>query len=196
MAWNTGVWLAGCAMNPPRGLEAMPPGAPSPAEVRADPSRHLGQQVRWGGEILGLDNLAGATEVEIFSRPLFNNAEPRPDGGEGVRFIARVPGFLDPAQYRVDKRMTVAGRVTEPVTRPVGEYPYLYLAAEDGFDRVPQALLERFGEPRLVLELELNPQRRLAREDVNRVMTNLRERGYHLQMPPDLRPDLYHGNAD
>ena len=73
---------------------------------------------------------------------------------------------------------------------------YLYLAAEEGFDRVPQALLERFGEPRLVLELELNPQRRLAREDVNQVMANLRERGYHLQMPPELRPELYHGNAD
>ncbi len=120
------VLLAGCAANPPLGLEPVAPGAPGPAEVRSDPSRHLGQQVRWGGEILGISNLSGSTEVEIFSRPLFNNAEPRPEGGEGVRFIARVPGFLDPAQYRVDKRMTVVGSLVEPVTRPVGEYPYLY----------------------------------------------------------------------
>lgn len=73
---------------------------------------------------------------------------------------------------------------------------YLYLAEEDGFDKVPAALLARFGEPVLVIELELSPQRKLARADVNQVMDDLRERGFHLQMPPQLRPELYHGNPD
>ena len=73
---------------------------------------------------------------------------------------------------------------------------YLFLAAEDGFDRVPAALMERFGEPILVIELELNPERKLAREDVNQVMSNLGDQGFHLQMPPSLKPDLYHGNPD
>ena len=73
---------------------------------------------------------------------------------------------------------------------------YLYLAEEDAFDKVPDALLERFGEPILVIELELSPKRKLAREDVNTVMTNLREQGFHLQMPPNLQPELYHGNQD
>ena len=73
---------------------------------------------------------------------------------------------------------------------------YLYLAAEDGFDRVPDALLERFGEPVLVIELELSSERKLAREDVNQVMANLGGQGFHLQMPPQLQPELYHGNLD
>ena len=73
---------------------------------------------------------------------------------------------------------------------------YLYLAEEDGFERVPQALLQRFGEPILVIELELSTRRRLAREDVNQVMADLRELGYHLQLPPSLQPGLYHGNPD
>jgi len=73
---------------------------------------------------------------------------------------------------------------------------YLYLAAEDAFDRVPAALLERFGEPILVIELELSAQRRLAREDVTRVMANLRDQGFHLQLPPQLEPALYRGNLD
>ena len=73
---------------------------------------------------------------------------------------------------------------------------YLYLAAEAGFDRVPEELLHRFGEAVLVIELELSPQRRLAREDVRRVIANLRSQGFHLQMPPQLQPDLYHGNLD
>ncbi|MCB1787143.1 MAG: YcgL domain-containing protein [Chromatiaceae bacterium] len=73
---------------------------------------------------------------------------------------------------------------------------YLYLAEENGFDRVPSALLERFGDPILVIELELSAKRRLAREDVDQVMHNLRDQGFHLQMPPRLQPDLYHGNPD
>lgn len=73
---------------------------------------------------------------------------------------------------------------------------YLYLATEDGFDAVPGALMERFGTPVLVIELELDAERRLAREDVGTVMANLRAQGYHLQMPPNLQPTLYHGNQD
>lgn len=73
---------------------------------------------------------------------------------------------------------------------------YLFLAKEHGFDSVPAALLENFGEPILVIQLELSPGRPLAREDVNLVMTNLRVKGFHLQMPPRLQPDLYHGNED
>lgn len=73
---------------------------------------------------------------------------------------------------------------------------YLYLAAEDAFERLPAELLARFGQPLRVLELVLHPQRKLAREDVNKVIANLRSQGYHLQMPPILRPELYHGNAD
>ena len=73
---------------------------------------------------------------------------------------------------------------------------YLYLAEEDAFDKVPDALLERFGQPILVIELELSPERKLAREDVNTVIANLRSQGFHLQLPPSLQPELYHGNQD
>lgn len=79
---------------------------------------------------------------------------------------------------------------------PLKQEMYLYLAAEDAFDRVPAGLLERFGDPILVIELELSAQRKLAREDVTMVMSNLRTQGYHLQMPPQLQPRLYHGNPD
>ncbi len=73
---------------------------------------------------------------------------------------------------------------------------YIYLAQEDGFDTLPAALLESFGEPILVIELELSPDRKLAREDVRKVIANLRDQGFHLQMPPQLQPAMYHGNLD
>ncbi len=77
---------------------------------------------------------------------------------------------------------------------PHKEGMYLYLAAEDGFEAAPAALLQRFGTPRLVMRLDLHPGRTLAREDVTRVLANLTTQGYHLQLPPDLHPDLYEGD--
>ncbi len=71
---------------------------------------------------------------------------------------------------------------------------YLYLAQKDAFDSLPSGLLQRFGRPTLVLELELHPDRSLAREDVNQVISNLRESGFHLQFPPAMLPELYHLN--
>jgi len=68
---------------------------------------------------------------------------------------------------------------------------YLYLAKEDAFDDLPSGLLERFGRPTLVMELELHPTRKLARQDVTKVIGNLRQHGYHLQLPPTLKPELY-----
>jgi len=61
---------------------------------------------------------------------------------------------------------------------------YLYLTNPEDFSRVPEALLSMFGEPVHVMELELGPERRLAREDVFKVMEALREQGWYLQMPP------------
>lgn len=61
---------------------------------------------------------------------------------------------------------------------------YLFVPAEERLGRVPPALLETMGRLELVLEIELHHGRRLAREDVQLVMRNLEDQGYHLQMPP------------
>lgn len=71
---------------------------------------------------------------------------------------------------------------------------YLYLQQEDDFACLPEALLNRFGEPVKVMELRLTPQRTLAREDVKQVMENLRNQGFHLQLPPKLQVHLYSGD--
>jgi len=73
---------------------------------------------------------------------------------------------------------------------------YLYTAREDTFDDVPEELMKRFGTPQLVMQLDLSPQRKLARVQVDAVIASLRERGFFLQMPPELKPSLYHGNED
>ena len=68
---------------------------------------------------------------------------------------------------------------------------YLYLREEGEFEAAPKALLNAFGEASLVLDLVLHPERTLAREDVNVVMENLANHGFHLQIPPGLKPHIY-----
>ncbi|EGV50309.1 YcgL domain-containing protein [Candidatus Endoriftia persephone] len=72
---------------------------------------------------------------------------------------------------------------------------YLYLREQDAFEQLPEPLLKRFGRPTLVMELELNAGRQLAREDVGKVMQNLHSQGFHLQMPPRIEVDLYQGDS-
>jgi uncharacterized protein YcgL (UPF0745 family) len=71
------------------------------------------------------------------------------------------------------------------------EYTYLYLPGDGDFSDLPQSLRDAFGPPEFVINLELSPERQLASEDVAEVMDNLREQGFHLQLPPgDQQGDL------
>ena len=61
---------------------------------------------------------------------------------------------------------------------------YLYVDFGDDLARVPEPLLERFGEPELALSLELTPDRTLARADAGDVLSSIDTAGYYLQLPP------------
>lgn len=61
---------------------------------------------------------------------------------------------------------------------------YLYVDKREALSRVPEGLLSVFGPPQHVFDLLLTPERTLAREDIHKVLANLEQQGYHLQMPP------------
>ena len=64
------------------------------------------------------------------------------------------------------------------------DFTYIYLLAGQDFDDLPDSLRDVFGQPEVVMDLELTPERKLAYSDVKQVMENLSEQGYHLQLPP------------
>ncbi|MBU0499722.1 MAG: YcgL domain-containing protein [Gammaproteobacteria bacterium] len=72
---------------------------------------------------------------------------------------------------------------------------YLYLSEKDDFDRLPEALMVRFGRPEPVMELLLHTGRKLARADAGLVLQELAVRGFYLQMPPEIQADLYDAEA-
>ena len=64
---------------------------------------------------------------------------------------------------------------------------YIYITQKDDFSNVPQDLYDSMGKaPIFVMEIELTPERKLARENVNTVIKNLETKGFHLQIPPSI----------
>jgi uncharacterized protein len=61
---------------------------------------------------------------------------------------------------------------------------YLWLDDPQRIDTLPETLHELLGELRFVIELDLQPDRSLPREDAGLVLENLRTQGWHLQLPP------------
>lgn len=67
---------------------------------------------------------------------------------------------------------------------------YLYLTAHNRFDRVPEALLSLLGNLSLVVDFDILARKRLAQADIETAVSQLREKGYFLQLPPDRPADL------
>lgn len=92
------------------------------AQVAQSPSSYSGQEVRWGGIIARVENLEKDTLIEVVNLPLDRQARPLKDSHTGGRFIARVPGFLDPMIYQNGKEITFVGMLGEPMPGKVGKH--------------------------------------------------------------------------
>lgn len=65
---------------------------------------------------------------------------------------------------------------------------YLYLDKKDDFSAIPEELFKSLGRLQFVMELKLSPERKLAREDVSKVMAGLQNKGFFVQIPPLMIP--------
>jgi outer membrane lipoprotein len=115
--------LSGCASPLPEPLREPPPVDLTLAQAREDTAAH----VRWGGRIAAIENRADATWIDIVARELDGNGRPRDTDDSFGRFLARVPGFLDPAVYVKAREVTVAGVIDGAAVRPIGDYRYRYV---------------------------------------------------------------------
>jgi uncharacterized protein YcgL (UPF0745 family) len=59
---------------------------------------------------------------------------------------------------------------------------YIYLAEEDVFDSVPKEIFNSLGIVEFSMELEIKPDTKLARENTETVIGNLKEHGFHIQL--------------
>ena len=62
---------------------------------------------------------------------------------------------------------------------------YIYLAEEDVFSNVPHNIMKSLGIIEFALELDIRGDMKLAKEDPEMVLDNLKEHGFHIQLAAD-----------
>ncbi|MFK7857572.1 MAG: YcgL domain-containing protein [Granulosicoccus sp.] len=67
---------------------------------------------------------------------------------------------------------------------------YVYLAEEDGLEKLPAPVMKQLGIPEYAMSLELSADRKLGQEDATTVMENLTRQGFHVQMPREIEKQL------
>lgn len=123
-----GIWLtlgASCAVTSKEVREEARPPVPFD-QLLADPAAHRGRTVILGGYILEVRNAQDVTTLVLLQSPLGAGESPGPREASEGRFMVRHPGFLDPAVYAKDRRVTVAGTVEGSTREPVEERDYDY----------------------------------------------------------------------
>lgn len=61
---------------------------------------------------------------------------------------------------------------------------YLYVPGRDDFSKVPETLLKTFGTPVFMMIMPLKKDRELARVDIDKLRTELKTKGFYLQLSP------------
>ena len=72
----------------------------------------------------------------------------------------------------------------------VREGLYVWMSEPDALDTLPDAVRRQLGRAELAMTLELTAERKLGQEDAATVLGNLAERGFHVQMPRDIEPEV------
>lgn len=84
--------------------------------------------------------------------------------------------------------------ICEVFKSPRKDEMYLYVDKKEGFERVPEQLLEVFGKPKAVMTMLIREDKDLGRAKAEDVLREIRDNGFYLQMPPqkeDYLLDLY-----
>ena len=120
----------GCASNIPAPIKSPPAEDLSLTRVQQEPQHHQGKIIRWGGTIISTQNQQSRTEVTILAKALDSYGEPQPGDQSYGRFITLVNGFLDPAIYAPGRMMTVYGKFTKLLNKPIDKFDYQYPLVE------------------------------------------------------------------
>ncbi|MDC1436207.1 YcgL domain-containing protein [Gammaproteobacteria bacterium] len=68
---------------------------------------------------------------------------------------------------------------------------YLYVAKGHDLSQLPTELMTRIGEVKEVMTLALDINRKLARVKTENVLADIKEKGYFLQLPPNIDPAVF-----
>lgn len=127
--------VSGCVSVP----DAIKGTSPTPQQdlvrVMNAPELYIGQEARFGGRVVNVDNEKGKTRLEIATLPLDSVARPLLGQPSRGRIFADVGGFLDPVDFR-NQLVTVVGPIIGTAEGKIGASPYKFMVMQvNGFKR-------------------------------------------------------------
>ena len=97
-----------------------------PTLVAQSPERYSGGDVIWGGRIVQVTTFANHSEVELLAYPLDSSQRPQLNDIGNGRFIAVMPGYVEPLDYPAGALMTMSGKLNGTRVGMVGEASYVF----------------------------------------------------------------------
>lgn len=98
----------------------------APFQVAQTPERFAGESVIWGGRIVQVKNFPDHSEIELLAYPLDSSQRPKANDSGNGRFIAMMPGYAEPLDYRPGSLMTVSGKLSGSRAGKVGQANYVF----------------------------------------------------------------------
>lgn len=100
--------------------------AATPQQVATSPQNFRGLQVVWGGSVVSVHNFPDHSEIEILAYPLDSSQRPLLQQPAIGRFIATVPGFVEPMNYPPGALVTLRGTLDGARSGQVGDANYTF----------------------------------------------------------------------
>lgn len=98
----------------------------TPAEVATAPQNFRGLAVVWGGTVVSVHNFADHSDIEMLAYPLDSSQRPRLNQPAIGRFIAVVPGFVEPLNFPAGAPVTLRGTLDGARGGMVGDANYTF----------------------------------------------------------------------
>ena len=111
--------LTACSNLPPA-IQDPPAYDLSYQEAVSNIAKYNNAPVRWGGTIVEVENEPSFSAIQILLYPLGSYGRPDLDEPNQGRFVMKSAEFLDPAVYKKDTSITVAGALTGDTERTIG----------------------------------------------------------------------------
>jgi outer membrane lipoprotein len=112
--------LAACS-SVPESIKKAPVSDWQLAQIKADASSHKGEAVRWGGQVVKVENDDNGSTLHIVQFPLNSFGRPDNKADSQGRFLAHSRDFIDPYIYKSGTLVTVAGTVADITTVTVDQ---------------------------------------------------------------------------
>lgn len=102
------LFISACS-NVPKTIQSAPPGNTQLQDVVLNTTAKSDEIVRWGGEIIEVENNNDYSIIQVVEFPLNHYGKPNPIRSSAGRFLAKTENFVDPAVYKKGDLITIAG---------------------------------------------------------------------------------------